>query len=400
MRLTLKLKKKNLVFEQDLILCLIVATYIYYMFWFQYSFVENSQFLAVIGLFMTGIMIFEIKHLLSLKLISPLLIFIGVSLVLSIFYSYSIRYTFMIITYLIPCLAVFIYAKKSEKKFKRVLFFIFSACLFLAISLLLKGTPTYDGALQLNSLNINQASNFLTFGLSVGLFLININEKKYLKKIILLVGVGILCWAQIMCASRRGFIVMLFLIVAYTFSILKVKYKKTFFLQLLITFSIIAVVLFIIITYGSDFSTLPVFQRIAGENNTGDVARLRYQSIAWALFKQSPLWGNGLGSVELYAGAYSHSMYYELIACTGLIGLGTILGYFFCLILKVNKIRLEFRKNNNNEEFYSLFMIWYIISILLSGVAMVFIYESYFYIMTAIVMSYIYLQNKKILDNR
>lgn len=382
------------IIEKDFFLYCIIALYILYTFWFQYSFFEIPGLLSGLGIVMLILILPEIKQLSSFRLIYPLIFFVIFLLVLSAFNSTSMEYTFTIIKYITPCVGIFVYARKSQKKFKKMLTVITMACLLLAISIFSKGTLTYEGALQLNSLNINGASNFLTFGLTLNLFLIDVKEKKLFKNVTLIIIAIILCLAQVMCASRRGFVIMSFLVIAYIFSILKVKYRKNLFRKTLIVLSFIALVAFIFNTYSDTISSLTIFKRLSGVNTTGDIARIRYQSVAWGLFKESPLWGNGLGAVEKSVGAYSHSMYYELLACTGIIGFFTIVGYFINLFFKVNRIRVNSARKNDIEEFYAYFTMCYILSIIVSGITMVFIYESYFYIMIAVVISYIYIKRK------
>ena len=390
-------KRKFLVVNKDIFLYLWIALYIFYTFWFQYSFFEVPGILSISGGVILLLTVIEIRRLRDYSLMLPLFVFLIFLFLISIFNTGTINYTILIMKYLIPCLGTFAYARKSRKHFVRIIGTVFAACLFVAISLIVSGEITYDGALQLNNLNINQASNFFSLGLTFGLLLIDIKKGLDIKNVILIFSMVLLCAAQIMCASRRGFLVMLFLVVTYVFSLLNTIFKKNYYLKIIIIITIVTICFFLLSIYGSNLSALPIFERLSGNNTTGDAARMSYQAVAIQIFKNNPIIGSGLGSVALVLGVYSHSLYFELLACTGIIGFIIIIGYLLFLFFKINKIRIIRKHSQNMDAFYDLFMMIYVLSIFISGIAMVFIYESYFYIMLAIAASYIYEESSLIL---
>ena len=87
--------------------------------------------------------------------------------------------------------------------------------------------------------------------------------------------------------------------------------------------------------------------------------------------------------MEIAIGMYSHSFYYELLSCVGVLGTGIM---FMILIRNI----CFFYKNKVNEEMYriNLIMILFIVSLFITGFAVVLIYDIVFYVMLALICSY------------
>lgn len=387
------------VIQKDSALGLFVEIYIVYTFWFQYGLFEISGLLSLLGIIILVLCLTEIKKITRYKLLLPIVIFFMYLFVISLFNNISMHYCIVIWKYFIPCLGVFSYASKSEKHFRKILLTICVSCFLLAIFLILKGQVNFEGAYQLSNLNTNQASNFFTIGFFATIFLIDLKKIKSIRNIFYVIISFMLCVAQIMCASRRGFIIMLFLIGAYIFCVMKVVLKKNYSMKILAIIIVCVAIVFLFSTYGHVFMHSAVAKRLSGENTTGDIARARYQAIAWELFKKKPIVGNGLGAVEHIAGAYSHSLYYEILSCTGILGTVILLSYFGVIIKKISYIGKKIYEKDNIYSFQASIIISFVISFLISGIAMVFIYESYFYIVIAVLCSFIYVYNKKLYSN-
>lgn len=388
----MRISRRFGVIQKDSFLGIFVMLYILYTFWFQYAAFEVPGMLAILGMIIFSLTIIDIKNLGKYTNLIPLIVFwillLGISLLKG---SISIKYTFEIAKYLIPCVGLFTYATKSEKYFRKILFVIALACVFLAVSLCIKGEVNQEGARQLIGLNTNQASNFLTIGFFSTLFLIDLKKVITPQNICYVVFGVMMCIAQILCASRRGFIIMIFLLTSYIFCYLSIILKNKYAMKIIVIFMILLVIVFLFSTYGSVFADSAIVRRLSGENTTGDLARARYQTIAFQMFKMSPLIGNGLGAVEEVAGAYSHSLYYELLACTGITGFLLVMGYLFYMIKKTWSLKRHFMKYIRENAFQACFVMLFVVSLFVSGIAMVFIYESYFYIVIAIICSYIYI---------
>ena len=386
-------QRKWYVIPRDAVLFTTICIYILYMMWFQYAFFEIGGILTVLGCMTLMLSIFERQSIASYSLMYPLLGFGLYLILISLFNNYSMSYAITIIKYLVPVFGIYTYARKSQIHFDRIARLIFLSGILLAISLIRNGHLTAEGALKLNNMNTNLTSNFLSLALTMGLLLIDINRKIKVNTLEIL-GCMVLCYGQIICASRRGFIITLFLVVAYVFILLGTVYKRKHSIKILVAIGIICILAYVFINYESLFQSFSIFQRLSGINTTGDLGRMRYQKTAVDLFLDNFIIGKGLGAVEQVAGYYSHSFYLELLGCTGIIGFIIIIGLMFSLLSKLNYIRKQAKYDNSMDRvFYTSYMIAFVLSILVSGIAMVYIYESYFYIMLAMVMSYLSINN-------
>lgn len=63
-------------------------------------------------------------------------------------------------------------------------------------------------------------------------------------------------------------------------------------------------------------------------NGINDSNRQKLRSLAWSFFLESPVFGHGIGSIFYFIGTYSHNLFTDMLAETGVIGF-----ILFCLIL-------------------------------------------------------------------
>lgn len=128
-------------------------------------------------------------------------------------------------------------------------------------------------------------------------------------------------------------------------------------------------------------------ERLTGNMIGGDAARTRYHKFAMEQFSKHPIVGVGVGGINYLQGVYSHSLFYETLGCTGLIG-SLILAITFVKPLKSLIKRLFDNKKNADQKskvyFNKTFFI-YLLAILISGVAVVMIYDFDFYISLALI---------------
>ena len=104
---------------------------------------------------------------------------------------------------------------------------------------------------------------------------------------------------QIDCASRRGFAVLLFLILAGLLVVIRTKYKDNKLVKWLILLTVVCAFFVIITTLSETLEGSVLFERFSSKTNEGDRLRKVYQAKALSLFFQSPLLGTGLGYVAL-----------------------------------------------------------------------------------------------------
>ena len=151
-----------------------------------------------------------------------------------------------------------------------------------------------------------------------------------------------------------------------------------------VLFILVVIVLVVLVANFYSLSDRYVVLRrlFMGEYNYGDALRAKYQSSAWELFKASPIFGQGFGCVAAKVGMYSHSMYYEVLASTGIIG-GTL------LLLPIASNMLKFLNIAKSNKDGQLKMECYIgasgfFAMLLSGIAVVSIFDAYCYILLGV----------------
>ena len=393
-RWKIKIDKLSILFVSN-------ALYIFYTFWFQYSYTEISGMMTMLGILILISLLVNLRGVLFYSLLYPVVFFVGYSFIVNLIMGQPVSIIIQLVQYVLPCLGVYTYCALSRKRWKKIIWIITLACFFLSIALLQKGSLSYSGALRIVGLNENTASNYLTFGLMDSLLLIRFDKgKKPYYHILLIVMRVFMIVAQILCASRRGFIIMLFIISCYLYSVYRIRLNKQGGLRILFVLLVAIALGFLFFNYADRFMSTTIYQRFLGAYDTGDTARRRYQEIAWALFTSSPIIGKGLGAVASVAGVYSHSLYYELLACTGTIGFSVMIGY---LIYIINRLFKNYKANfliNNDVSFESFFLFWFAISTLISGIAMVYIYESYFYIMIALLVAYIRIMRSESLSTK
>ena len=149
-------------------------------------------------------------------------------------------------------------------------------------------------------------------------------------------------------------------------------------------FLVISIIFIIANEFSALSSSFLGIQRLQGLYTGGDVRRNYYHHAAIELFKKSPLFGKGLGAVSNEIGMYSHSFYYELLACTGFAGTAIMLIYIIRELICFGKNSLKRFIKDSEIRVYSRLMFWYTCAILICGVAVVMIYDSYFYVILSI----------------
>ena len=127
--------------------------------------------------------------------------------------------------------------------------------------------------------------------------------------------------------------------------------------------------------------------RLLGSFNSGDVLRERYQTIAMQQFAKQPIFGVGLNGLQSIMGVYSHSLYYETLSCTGIIGTLILFG----TLLTVGKRLYQNTKKSEGQTpdkiYISRLCFFFFIALMVSGFAVTMIYEFFFYICWAIMIA-------------
>lgn len=380
------MRKKGIVSTEDVLLILLFA-YFLYSFWFQYAIKPISGVLPILGVLILVFSLLRINTTTQYyKQVIPIgffLVALIISNLLSGNLSYSFGFFIQIIKYIIPMYGMFVYVGNDHTRFIRIVRAIAIASLFLTITSFFKQvyyvSYANDSVYHEGELNPNVFSSYMMMGIICSTYLY-LNSKKRLK----LIWVGFIaleCLAQLYAASRRGILVCLFLVVAFIHTMITVKDEKNFGTKL-VTLLLVIVGVGVI---ASEFSLLSSeflgIQRILGYRIGGDASRQYYHLIALQLFKQHIFIGNGLGAVAMVAGMYSHSFYYELLACTGILGTLIMLIYILFSAITFFKYSLKRSGLDGQIRINSRMFFWYVISLLICGIAVTLVYDSYFYIL-------------------
>jgi len=381
----------------DLLFEIVLTLFFMYSFFYQYSYAPITGAFPVFGILIFILSFSRMRR--SVKYyyqLIPLFLFAIYITVVSVLVPYdrSISVSLLInhFEYLLPVIGIFTYCDGKLEKLKVVFFGIWLSVSLLAIHSVFRGTVSLSGAISVgttNMLNTNTLSSFLTIGLVSSLYLLLYFTPSWWLKTIVVVSIGIQLVSQINTASRRGIIVFVFILLSSVFVIVRDRLKHSFFKKFLVFILVLILIAWIYSWLVDNADTLVVFKRFRNSGYLGDVLRKQYQNAAVQLFLESPIFGQGLGAVQKYVGMYSHSMYYELLACTGLLGTILLLGVILLCNLKWFYIYSKRLKEINlSHSIGCLLACILVVSIFLGGVAVVYIYDMYFYIMIAILLSY------------
>lgn len=289
-----------------------------------------------------------------------------------------------LIAYMSVMTAIYIYVESNTTKLLDILWGLTIPISCLALFVLVAPTTLRSGAITFGSLNVNDLSSYIAVGITADLVLLSYYFDKKTIRSIILASIVIEIIAQILCASRRGIIVVGIIILGYIYFFIDVRNRKHWLKRILILL-VVGLIIFMGLSDIVENTDLVVVQRLTQHENTvaGDIVRKRIQGIAYELFKQYPIFGTGYGYMTAYAGLYSHHMYLELLACTGVVGLLIIISY-----IVYSGVFFWLRGKTIKDPRYSLMsqgVFLLVVSTLAGGLANVYIYHMHFYVMLAII---------------
>lgn len=341
------------------------------------------------------------------------------SLLISVDVSLSMQAGLRMIEYLIIACSLCSFLTHYPSRFFAILRYIWLSVTLLCVFVLFFGEEiTAAGGVGLEALNVNLLSTFIFIQIFAAFALIV--KAKMPGKILYGLSVALSFFVQVLTASRRGFIVAYLFILAAVFFCLIPRYTSQRsakrFLLILLCFALVLVLLF----YGGNYilEETALGERFAGYFNSGDKARAKYREVALEQFAANPVLGVGLNGLTSIMGVYSHSLYYETIACTGLIGTLFLLVALLSVLeglwktLRQNKskgtvsrYRLQTKlpqgevkgEADPDGAYISKLTLYYFFFLLVSGVAVTMIYDFYFYISLAIIVAVSNFYHKKTL---
>lgn len=400
--------KRGIIVSSESGLSISLYILFFYSFYYQYAFGSVPVLFPVLGCIILALSIHKTKlggaflhPLFSIILFTVYVVICG--MISSYNRTYTISYTANYLEYQIPLFGIYCYCKGDLGKLRRIILGIWASITLLAIHALFIGTTSINGAITVEGqyiLNPNTFSSLLSLGLLTGVILLCEERTSWWKILLILSSIIIQFVAQVNCASRRGVLVFIFFGVIAGYIIEKEKLKNKYVSRFLVVLILISG-LVLLASYSDYIETLLVFQRFRNTDYQGDLMRSAYRTAAIDLFRRNPIIGKGFGAVTAYAGSYSHSMYYELLACTGIIGT-----FIFLAVVIIKKLVI-FVKATKKLAFHDLelklvceVICLFIISILVSGIAVVYIYDMFFYIMLGVIISFEEIIRKRLIEKQ
>ena len=383
----------------------LIFIYLLYTFWYQYAFSPIDGFLSILGILMLMLSITTIHTDISYyKEIVVIVIFIIYCFLTGLITSnnpnMTMKLVLQIVKYCIPLYTIYLYVGQEEKKLDDVMLSMLLGCSVLAIWSFYNPiyTMTYTAVAITGEgkLNPNVFSSYMMLGVMGCTYFLR--KEEGIRKYILYILLVVILISQLRAASRRGILVCVLIVFAYFHTFLTIKNGKSKFKKIATIILLIIIIAALLSEFTKLTDSFVVLQRLQGLYIGGDNARRYYQEIAFELFESSPLFGKGLGAVTNEIGMYSHSLYFELLACTGLVGTTIMLGYLISIIWRFGKASIK--RSYDYNLFFSRLMFWYGFALLVSGVAVVLIYDSYFYIILSIFACSLKIINNKNRNSR
>ena len=382
-----------------------VVALIFYAFFVQYAIRPLSYAMALLS---AVCIMFSVLYLIacgiqryqSFYYIILLFVFVslGFGLILGVSASMSLYVGLRMLEYSMTGLSVYMFSIMHRERFTHILFFTWLSIFLLAASVLLKGTMVSYGAIGLAELNSNELSSFLLLAVFCA-FLLYGETGSVLQRGCIWLSLALFLTLQVETASRRGFVVMVFMLVLqFVFVLLpyndaKRSRKRMIFYLFLVMVGAIALVAL----YDYIMTETVLGERLSGNMIGGDQARMQYQTFAMEQFRKDPAFGIGIGGVAFLNGVYSHSLYLEGLACTGLIGSVPLFLALAAPIRRLIKKLLPSRRDrlSGEETYFYKTTLLYLSAIVISGVAVVMIYDFYFYLSLGLIAAEIKITENK-----
>ena len=391
------IEQKSHTFFHKIWLFITIIT-IFYSFFFQYAVkaIGGAMFglCALLILFCFVQVFFVQKGRITKSYLDPILLFVIISVIFTLGFTakgYGTDLSVRMIEYVLTSYSIYLLLREYPDYIEIVFWGNSLAITLLALATFVKGVAvSSSGAIGLEGLNSNSMSSFLLIMYFTS-FCLFYKKRRFLIRILLLFMIAVVAVAQVSAASRRGFIVLvLFTFLSLVFGIIPLKSenksKKRFFFFVLLLLGV-GIALIFLQNYLLEKTLLGA--RLMGSYDGGDAARNRYQTFALQQFKEHPLFGIGLGGVAFHMGAYSHSLYYELLACTGIL-ITLLFSYGIIKMLRAYWLsnRIFMALDDQKENVYlSRIGFVFLFCILVSGIAVVMIYDFHFYFSLALLVA-------------
>ncbi len=382
--------------REEFSLSMLVYFMTIYSLYMQFDGFDNYIIKVLIYVMMAGLIVISCirTHLESInnKTILGFILFIIIVSITSCFVTPNFNRMwfrmFDMIVYTVFLVAIYIACSVDKKRIFTMLWLIVISAVLCSIALCARGVDNRTGGLVLGDLNQNEFSNIALLGTFCALYLINCkNQYKSIVKLLLLGAVILIAYAGLLGGSRKFFVIDLAMIMAFfMFCVLS---KDTFKKRSTFGWCIVGSFIFIFaVNYAIEYAmTQTIFgQRMIATGYYGDTERIYFYKRAWGYFLEHPVFGLGINGFAYYEGKYTHSLYMEILSCTGIVGIllffSTISSLFSRYIMRIRVLGEESRKS------VRLTLI-YLLAIFINGFFTPVIYATYFYIAIGLIVAMI-----------
>ncbi len=218
-----------------------------------------------------------------------------------------------------------------------------NVCIFVAISMLILGIPSFlaGGRLNVGGINANAVASFVAYSLVIHIYELYNGKRVEVTDVLIIILFAVVL---LFTASRKGLLIALIgWYVLAGFKNPKALLKNTFLIVV-----ISAVVLFLLLRIdflyniiGFRLEAIVFFMQGLDFEEASMATRNHFIQYAWDNSQDNLLFGHGLDCFRTLPkayGVYSHNNYIEIIFSTGLIGLAIYYSTAFLTLLKIPKL--------------------------------------------------------------
>ncbi len=290
--------------------------------------------------------------------------------------------------YTIVCFDVY-YISYENRSYAWVMNILVLCGIICSLQAVFHGYEYWTSGVYAITLGPDNNPNYLGLVIIVSLFAYLYDVERVKRYFLLSLGIiALFSFVIIQTASRKNvaclaiFIIVWFVRMIQSLNITKGKSSTKDFIRLCV---LVVVIICVIVVVYTQMSSSAVFEKFTKTASSGEglSSRIFLYKEAWKLFCTHPIIGVGFDQYRFYSsiGKYSHSVYAEILSCTGLIGVVLFFRPFFLKLIEV--IRMVFRTKFKD---YNIMMalLMFVIEILL-GLGQIYIYEFYHMIVLTII---------------
>ncbi len=232
--------------------------------------------------------------------------------------------------------------------------------LFCAFYTILRGQPLNNGGATVITMGPHNNPNTLALVLLIGLFgLFAMNKEEGKKTLFNLFIVLVLLYSIVLTGSRKCLIASCVLFFIWIISILKaMRARKRSSSTAIVIVGLLLSAIVIGWFFANQYKDSDQFSRLLrlfeGDEDSANEDRIKMYQLAFSIWQEHPIFGVGFNQFKHYSwrGDYSHSVYAEVLSCTGL--LGTLILFIPVIKNTINVLKTLFKTNGDNRYIYSI----------------------------------------------